>query len=212
MRSANGKNMKRTVDIIFVLAAAPLWLPLMAVLAVIVGLSSDGGVFFTQKRFGRGKKFFHLYKFRSMYTTAPRDTPTHLLTNADAHITPVGRFLRKTSLDELPQILNILAGDMSIVGPRPALWNQDDLIAERDKYGANDIPVGLTGLAQISGRDELSIETKAARDGEYAKKMGFFFDMKIIFLTAIRAISASGVKEGVSVMKCDKNGNGGDEV
>ncbi|MCL1878627.1 MAG: sugar transferase [Defluviitaleaceae bacterium] len=188
--------MKRFMDVLCIIAAAPLWVPLLAVLAVLVGTTSSGGVFFTQKRFGQDKKFFQLYKFRSMYTTAPSDMPTHLLKNPQAHITPVGRLLRKFSLDELPQIFNILAGDMSLVGPRPALWNQDDLIAERDKHGANSIPVGLTGLAQIRGRDELPIETKAAYDGEYAKKMSLSFDIKIIFQTAISALTGRGVKEG----------------
>jgi O-antigen biosynthesis protein WbqP len=187
---------KRILDIMFTIVAAPLWLPLMVVAGLLVGTTSRGGVFFTQKRYGRNKKFFRLYKFRSMYTTAPGDMPTHLLKNAEAHITPVGGFLRKFSLDELPQIFNILKGDMSIVGPRPALWNQDDLIAARDKQNANNIPVGLTGLAQVRGRDELPIEVKAAYDGEYAKKMSFIFDMKIILQTAIGALTGRGVKEG----------------
>jgi len=188
--------MKRITDVLCVIVAAPLWLPIMAVLAMLVGASSRGGIFFTQKRYGRNKKFFRLYKFRSMYISAPSDVPTHLLTNPHAHITPVGRFLRKSSLDELPQIFNILAGDMSLVGPRPALWNQDDLIAERDKYGANDVPVGLTGLAQVRGRDELPIDVKAAYDGEYAEKISLLLDIKILFQTVINAVTGRGVKEG----------------
>jgi len=137
-----------------------------------------------------------IYKFRSMYTNAPKDVPTHLLQNPETLITPMGRFLRKSSLDELPQLINILKGDLSLVGPRPALWNQDDLIAEREKYGANSVPVGLTGLAQVSGRDELPIEIKAAYDGEYVKKMGFFYDIWILLRTAHSAVSGSGISEG----------------
>jgi len=187
---------KRVLDIVFIISSAPLWIPLMLVLAILVKTTSRGNVFFKQKRYGRYKKIFMIYKFRSMYTDAPKDVPTHLLENPQAHITPVGRFLRKSSLDELPQIFNILKGDITLVGPRPALWNQDDLIAEREKYGANVIPVGLTGLAQVRGRDELPIETKAAYDGEYVKKMSFLFDLKILFCTAFYALSGSGVKEG----------------
>jgi len=168
----------------------------MLVLAVLVKFTSSGKVFFKQKRYGMGRKFFMIYKFRSMYSNAPKDVPTHLLQNPEALITPVGRILRKLSLDELPQIFNIIKGELSFVGPRPALWNQDDLIAEREKYGANDIPVGLTGLAQVSGRDELPIQKKAAYDGEYAKRMGFFFDIYILFRTVISAARSSGVSEG----------------
>lgn len=188
--------MKRAFDLLALLVSVPLWLPLMLVLSVLVKATSRGKVFFSQKRFGRGGRFFMIYKFRSMYSDAPRDVPTHLLKNPQEYITPVGRFLRKLSLDELPQVFNILKGDLSLVGPRPALWNQTDLIAEREKYGANDIPVGLTGLAQVRGRDELPIEVKAAYDGEYAKKMGFFLDVKILFLTVWVAITGRGVKEG----------------
>ena len=137
-----------------------------------------------------------MLKFRTMRTDAPRDIPTHLLQNPYAYITPIGRFLRKTSLDELPQFFHILIGDMSLVGPRPALWNQDDLAAERDKYGANDVRPGLTGLAQIKGRDELPIEVKAAYDGEYVEKMSFLFDLKILFLTVFSVAKGEGVKEG----------------
>lgn len=189
-------HVKRVMDIIILLLSAPLWIPMMLVLAVLVKATSGGAVFFTQKRYGRDRVFFKIYKFRSMYTNAPKDVPTHLLKDAQSHITPVGRFLRKTSLDELPQILNILKGDLTLVGPRPALWNQDDLIAEREKYGVNTIQVGLTGLAQVRGRDELPIEKKAAYDGEYAAKMSFFLDIKILFLTAIQAVRGSGVSEG----------------
>ncbi|MCL2287401.1 MAG: sugar transferase [Firmicutes bacterium] len=187
---------KRILDILLVLITAPLWLPLMAVLAVLVKTGSRGAIFFKQKRYGRNRKFFMIYKFRSMYENAPKDVPTHLLQNPESLITPVGRFLRKSSLDELPQLINILKGDLSLVGPRPALWNQDDLIAEREKYGANSIPVGLTGLAQVSGRDELPIEKKAAYDGEYAKRIGFFFDLWILMRTVFNTVLRKGVSEG----------------
>jgi len=187
---------KRILDILAVVMVAPLWVPLMLVLAVVVATTSRGGVFFRQKRYKRGRRFFTIYKFRSMRVDAPKDVPTHLLKDPQAHITGIGRFLRRTSLDELPQVFNILRGDISLVGPRPALWNQDDLISEREKYGANDIPVGLTGLAQVQGRDELPIEIKAAYDGEYAKKISFLLDVKILFKTVWVAISGRGVKEG----------------
>lgn len=189
---------KRVLDIVFVIAAAPLWVPLMAVLAVLVKVTSRGPVFFKQKRYGRSGKKITIYKFRSMYIAAPCDVPTHLLENSQAYITPVGRFLRKSSLDELPQIFNILKGELSLVGPRPALWNQDDLIAEREKYGANAVPVGLTGLAQVRGRDELPIKIKAEYDGEYAQKISFLLDIQLIFLTAFCAITGKGVFEGGS--------------
>ena len=189
-------GIKRILDVFAVLISAPVWLPVMLVLALAVKLSSPGPVFFKQKRYGRNRKFFEIYKFRSMYPNAPKDVPTHLLQNPEALITPVGRFLRKSSLDELPQVINILKGELSVVGPRPALWNQHDLMAEREKYGANSVPVGITGLAQVSGRDELSIEKKAAYDGEYARRMGFFFDMYILMRTVICVFSRDGVSEG----------------
>jgi len=187
---------KRAFDIFFVVLFAPIWLPLMGLLAVLVKVSSTGPVFFKQKRYGRNCRFFMIYKFRSMYTSAPKDMPTHLLQNPQSFITPVGRVLRKSSLDELPQLLNILKGELSIVGPRPALWNQNDLISEREKYGANAVPVGLTGLAQVSGRDELPIEKKAAYDGEYATRKSFFFDLWIMIRTVYCAVSGRGVSEG----------------
>ena len=187
---------KRAFDILLVIIFAPLWLPIMAVVAVLVKATSPGAVFFKQKRYGKNRRFFMIYKFRSMYTSAPKDMPTHLLQNPQSFITPVGRVLRKTSLDELPQVFNILKGELSIVGPRPALWNQDDLIDEREKYGANDVPVGLTGLAQVSGRDELPVETKAALDGEYVRRQGFFFDLWIMLRTVYCAVLGRGVREG----------------
>ncbi|MCL2404194.1 MAG: sugar transferase [Defluviitaleaceae bacterium] len=187
---------KRVMDILLVLALSPLWLPLGVVLILLIKVSSKGPVFFKQKRYGQNREFFMIYKFRSMYVDAPKDVPTHLLLNPMAFITPVGRFLRKFSLDELPQVINIIKGELSVVGPRPALWNQDDLIAEREKYGANAVPVGLTGLAQVRGRDELPINIKAAYDGEYAQRMGFFLDVKILFATIISAVLGRGVMEG----------------
>ena len=151
---------------------------------------------FKQKRVGKNKKYFMIYKFRTMRTDTPKDTPTHLLKNADTYITRFGKIMRKTSIDELPQIMNILKGEMSIIGPRPALWNQEDLIAERDKYGANDITPGLTGWAQVNGRDELEIPVKAKLDGEYAQKMSFAFDIKIFFKTIINVFKREGIVEG----------------
>jgi len=190
------RYVKRVLDILLVLLFSPLWLPLGVILSFLVKITSKGPVFFKQKRYGRNHRFFMIYKFRSMYTNAPKDVPTHLLENPQAYITPVGRFLRKSSLDELPQIINILKGELSLVGPRPALWNQDDLIAEREKHGANNIPVGLTGLAQVKGRDELPIDVKASYDGEYARSIGFFTDMRILFLTVFNAVLGRGVSEG----------------
>jgi O-antigen biosynthesis protein WbqP len=185
---------------LFDLAASFLGLfvlaPVFLVLIFAIKISSPGPVFFRQKRIGRNKRFFYMLKFRTMRTDAPHDVPTHLLQNPYAYITPIGRFLRKTSLDELPQLFHILRGDMSVVGPRPALWNQDDLAAERDKYGANDVRPGLTGLAQIKGRDELPIDVKAAYDGEYVEKMGLLFDFRILLLTVFSVTKGEGVKEG----------------
>lgn len=188
--------LKRGLDLLAVLATAVVTAPALALLALLVKLDSPGPVFFRQKRVGKGKTFFAIYKFRTMRTDAPRDVPTHLLQNPGQHITRMGKFLRKTSLDELPQLINIVKGDMTLVGPRPALWNQDDLVAERDKYGANDLTPGITGLAQISGRDELPIPAKARLDGEYRKNIGFLLDAKILLLTLPRALRGSGVVEG----------------
>lgn len=187
---------KRAIDFVLALGGAILLSPLLLVLALWVKLSSPGPVLFKQKRVGRGKSFFMIYKFRSMRTDTPRDMPTHLLENPDAFITPVGRFLRKTSLDELPQIFNILKGEMSVVSPRPALWNQDDLIAERDKYGANALTPGLTGYAQIHGRDELPIPVKAELDGYYAKHVSLWLDIKIFFGTIGSVLGHKGIVEG----------------
>ena len=169
---------------------------LLILLCVAIKIDSPGPVLFKQKRVGKGKSHFYILKFRTMRIDTPRDMPTHLLANPDQYITRVGRFLRKTSLDELPQLLNILKGDMAIIGPRPALWNQFDLIAERDKYGANDIRPGLTGWAQINGRDELEIDVKARLDGEYVRRLSFGFDVKCFLGTIIAVLRSDGVVEG----------------
>ena len=169
---------------------------LLLLLSIAIKLDSPGPVLFRQKRVGLGKSHFYILKFRTMRTDTPKDMPTHLLANPDQYITRVGRFLRKTSLDELPQLFNILLGHMAIIGPRPALWNQFDLIAERDKYGANDVRPGLTGWAQINGRDELEIDVKARLDGEYVQNLSFAFDVKC-FLGTIRVVlNRDGVVEG----------------
>ena len=165
-------------------------------LSIAIKLDSPGPVLFRQKRVGQGKSHFHILKFRTMRIDPPKDMPTHLLTNPEQYITRVGKFLRKTSLDELPQLFNILAGHMAIIGPRPALWNQFDLIAERDRYGANDIRPGLTGWAQINGRDELPIDVKAKLDGEYVQKLSFLFDVKCFLLTIKAVVRSEGVVEG----------------
>lgn len=187
---------KRMVDIIFSVIGLIILAPLFIIIMILIKLDSKGPIFFKQKRVGIHKTHFHILKFRTMRIDTPKDIPTHLLENPDQYITKMGKFLRKTSLDELPQIWNILVGDMSIIGPRPALWNQYDLIAERDKYGANDVPPGLTGWAQINGRDELPIEVKAKLDGEYVKKMGPWMDMKCFFLTIFSVLRSEGVVEG----------------
>ncbi len=174
-----------------------LFVPLLIV-AIIIKLESKGPVFFTQKRIGIHKSTFKVYKFRTMRTDAPKDMPTHMLENPDAYITRFGRFLRKSSIDELPQIINILKGEMAIVGPRPALWNQDDLVAERDKYGANDVRPGLTGWAQVNGRDDLPIPEKAKLDGEYVKRISLGFDAYCFLMTIVAVLSQKGVKEGSS--------------
>lgn len=190
------KFIKRIIDIILSsLALLILAIP-MLIVAFIVKCTSKGSVLFWQKRIGKNKTVFMMPKFRSMYTETPSEMPTHMLTDPTKWITPVGRVLRKTSIDELPQLISILTGKMSVVGPRPALWNQDDLIAERDKYGANDIRPGLTGWAQVNGRDELPITEKARLDGEYVQKMSFLFDIKCVLLTVIKVIRHDGVVEG----------------
>ena len=166
------------------------------ILCIAIKVESKGPILFKQKRVGIHKKHFNILKFRTMRIDTPKDTPTHLLENPEQYITKVGKFLRKTSLDELPQLFNILVGHMAIIGPRPALWNQFDLIKERDKYGANDIRPGLTGWAQINGRDELEIPVKAKLDGEYVEKLSFGFDVKCFFGTITSVLRHDGVVEG----------------
>ncbi len=187
---------KRLMDILLSgIALIPLSVVYL-ILAIVIKIDDPGPVFFRQKRVGLHKTHFEILKFRTMKMETPKDTPTHLLKNPEQYITRVGKFLRKYSLDELPQILQIFTGKMSVVGPRPALWNQFDLIAARDQYGANDVRPGLTGWAQINGRDELPIDVKAGLDGEYIQKMGFLFDMKCILGTVLPVFSGSGVVEG----------------
>lgn len=170
--------------------------PILLLLALSVKLTSRGPVIFKQRRTGLNKEEFYIYKFRTMYTETPDDIPTHLLENPDAYITPVGRFLRKTSLDELPQLFNILKGQMSFVGPRPALYNQYDLIALRDECGANGVRPGITGWAQVNGRDELEIPEKVMYDGYYVKNRSLWLDVKIVLLTLVSIVSSKGVVEG----------------
>jgi len=190
------KIVKRCVDFILSLAGMIILSPIYLLLIIAIKVESKGPILFKQKRVGLHKKHFNIYKFRTMRIDTPKDTPTHLLDNPDQYITKVGKFLRKTSLDELPQIWNIFIGNMSIVGPRPALWNQYDLIEERDKYGANNVPPGLTGWAQINGRDEIPIDVKAKFDGEYVKKRGIIMDIKCFIGTFISVAKSDGVSEG----------------
>lgn len=190
------KVLKNGIDRVLALMGLVILLPVFLVLILAIKADSRGPVLFRQKRVGIHKSHFHILKFRTMRIDTPKDTPTHLLENPEQYITKVGKFLRKTSLDELPQIINILKGDMAIVGPRPALWNQYDLVEERDKYGANDILPGLTGWAQINGRDELPIEVKAKLDGEYVARMGFWMDIRCIFGTVVSVAKQEGVVEG----------------
>jgi O-antigen biosynthesis protein WbqP len=187
---------KRLIDIILSLIGLIVLSPIFLILIIAIKIDSRGPVLFKQKRVGIHKSHFNILKFRTMRIDTPKDTPTHLLHNPDQWITKVGKFLRKTSLDELPQIWNIFVGQMSIIGPRPALWNQYDLIEERDKYGANDVPPGLTGWAQINGRDELPIEEKAKLDGEYVDNIGFVMDTRCFFGTIESVLKSDGVVEG----------------
>ncbi|MGB7604958.1 MAG: sugar transferase [Lutisporaceae bacterium] len=187
---------KRVADFILSLLGLIILCPGFLIIALLIKLDSRGTIFFKQKRIGKNKSCFYILKFRTMRTDTPKDMPTHLLQNPDAYITRTGKLLRRTSLDELPQIINILKGEMSIIGPRPALWNQYDLIDERDKYDANDIYPGLTGWAQINGRDELSIQLKAELDGYYVDNMSFMMDMKCFFATIVSVLKSDGVVEG----------------
>lgn len=190
------KFLKRVIDIVLSFCGLIVLLPVFALISLLIVIDDPGPVLFTQKRVGLNKTFFKLHKFRSMKMSTPHDMPTHLLENPDQYITKIGKFLRKSSLDELPQIWDIFVGNMSIIGPRPALWNQDDLVAERDKYGANDVRPGLTGWAQINGRDELEIPVKAKFDGEYVENISFAFDCKCFFGTITSVLKHDGVVEG----------------
>lgn len=187
---------KRVFDFLFSLLMIVALSPILGLISILIKLESKGPVLFKQKRVGRNKVLFTIYKFRTMRVDAPKDTPTHLLDSSVSYITPFGAFLRKSSLDELPQLLNILQGHMSFIGPRPALWNQFDLIEEREKQSSNDIRPGLTGWAQINGRDELPIEVKAKYDGEYVSRMSLAFDLEIFLKTILKVLVSEGVQEG----------------
>lgn len=189
-------SIKRRLGFSIALFACIILIPVFAFIMAAIKVESRGPVFFKQKRVGLNKNHFNILKFRTMYIETPNDTPTHLLADPDVYITRVGKFLRKTSLDELPQLFNILKGEMAFVGPRPALWNQYDLIDERDKYKANDTLPGLTGWAQINGRDELPIEVKAKLDGEYIKRMGLLMDARCFVATIFSVLKSDGVVEG----------------
>jgi O-antigen biosynthesis protein WbqP len=187
---------KRILDFFFAFVLLIILFPLMLLVAIAIKLDSAGPVIFKQKRLGRGKACFYMYKFRTMRVNTPKNIPTHLFANSEIYITRVGGFLRRYSLDELPQLFNILKGEMSIIGPRPALWNQIDLIMERDKYNANDVLPGLTGWAQINGRDTISIKDKAKFDGIYVKQMGFWMDIKCFIGTIVIVLKSRDVLEG----------------
>ncbi len=187
---------KRLFDILLSTLTIIVFSPLYIVLAILVKCTSKGPIFFKQERIGKYKKHFKILKFRTMRIDTPNDIPTHMLENPEQYITGVGKFLRKTSLDEIPQALNIFIGQMSVVGPRPALYNQDDLVAERDKYHANDIVPGLSGWAQCNGRDTLPIPDKAKLDGEYVKRFNIWFDIRIIFKTFFQAFRGKDEVEG----------------
>lgn len=189
-------GVKRILDFFMSLCGIIVLFPLLIILSIWIKVDSKGPVLFKQKRIGKDKTYFSIYKFRTMYVDTPHDMPTHLLDDPDAFITKAGHFLRKTSLDELPQLFNILLGQMAVIGPRPALWNQDDLIALRDEYHANDVRPGLTGWAQIHGRDELEITTKAKLDGYYVDHLGFLLDVQCFFGTITSVLKHEGVVEG----------------
>lgn len=189
-------GLKRIIDFILSLMGIVVLSPVLLLLCLAIKLDSKGPIIFKQKRVGKNKTYFNIYKFRTMKIDTPKEMPTHLLEDPDFYITKVGKFFRKTSLDELPQLFNIIKGDMAVIGPRPALWNQYDLIEERDKYGANDIRPGLTGLAQISGRDELEIPIKAELDGKYTDNITLIMDIKCFFGTITSVFKSDGVVEG----------------
>ena len=190
------RYIKRFLDIVISLTALIVLSPVLLVVAILIKLDSPGPILFAQKRFGRNRTFFQIYKFRSMRTDTPKDVPTDALKGANSFITPLGNVLRKTSLDELPQLWNILRGDMSLIGPRPALWNQDDLMALRDQYGASMIRPGLSGWAQVNGRDAIELDKKARFDGEYASRVSFAFDLKCLWLTIVKVIRREDIVEG----------------
>lgn len=189
-------GMKRIIDFLLSLIGIIVLSPVLLLLCLAIKIDSKGPIIFKQKRVGKNKTHFNIYKFRTMKIDTPKEMPTHLLSDPDFYITKVGKILRKTSLDELPQLFNIIKGDMAVIGPRPALWNQYDLIEERDKYGANDIRPGLTGLAQISGRDELEIPIKAKLDGKYTDNISLMMDIKCFFGTITSVFKSDGVVEG----------------
>lgn len=195
------KTFKQVIDFIIALIGIIILSPILLLIIISIKIDSKGPVFFKQKRVGKNKKIFKIYKFRTMKVDTPNDAPTHLLENPDFFITNVGKFLRKTSLDELPQLINILKCEMSVIGPRPALWNQYDLIKERDRYKANNIYPGLTGWAQINGRDELTVEKKAELDGIYIQKLSFLFDVKCFIITIKKVFGNDGIIEGKSVIQ-----------
>lgn len=197
-------KIKMIIDLLISSAAILLLSPIFLIIAILIKVDSSGPILFKQKRIGKNKKHFVMYKFRTMYVSAPPNTATHLLNNPGIVITRVGRFLRKTSLDELPQLFNVLKGEMAIVGPRPALWNQHDLIKERDKYSANDIRPGLTGWAQINGRDKLKNIEKAGMDGYYVEHISFLFDIRCFFSTFISVAKRDNIVEGKTEMKSPK--------
>lgn len=190
------KYIKRGLGFLLSLLGVIILSPILLIICLAIKIDSKGPIIFKQKRVGKNKKYFSIYKFRTMKSETPKEMPTHLLNNPDAFITKVGKFLRKTSLDEIPQLFNILKGDMAVIGPRPALWNQYDLIAERDKYGVNEAQPGLTGLAQISGRDELEIPVKAQIDGKYTSNISFMMDVKCFVGTILSIVKSDGVVEG----------------
>lgn len=192
---------KTVVDFLFALILVVPLAPILLIIALAIKLESKGPVLFKQKRVGKDNTYFYILKFRTMRVDTPHDMPTHLLNGATNYITKVGGFLRKSSLDELPQIFNILCGQMSFIGPRPALWNQDDLIAAREEVGANQIKPGLTGWAQVNGRDELEISVKAQYDGEYVKDISLALDLKIIWLTIKNVLLSKGVVEGKQIVQ-----------
>jgi O-antigen biosynthesis protein WbqP len=198
---------KRLLDFILSLVGLIVLSPVFLLLILAIKCDSKGPILFKQRRIGKDKSEFYILKFRTMKIDTPKDTPTHLLANPDSYITRVGKFMRKSSLDELPQIFNILKGEMSIIGPRPCLWNQYDLIVERDKYCANDVPPGLTGWAQINGRDELSVKEKAKFDGEYIEKISLLMDAKCFLGTIVSVVKSDGVIEGGKGLE-----NGRDEL